>query len=185
MRAPHLAVALSLLGTLVAVDCTGLARAQPAPQAAPEAPAKEVALTQKLIDDLLAAHGAISAIESKIPESAQGAPSPRVMAQLDAAATKYGFANYAAYQEATGTVSMVMSGFDFETKRYIGPEAVLKRQIAEIQTDKTMSAADKKEALAELTESLKSAAAIKPMPANIDLVGKNFDKLGEVFQQDE
>jgi hypothetical protein len=162
MRAPHLAVALSLLGTLVAVDCTGLARAQPAPQAAPEAPAKEVALTQKLIDDLLAAHGAISAIESKIPESAQGAPSPRVMAQLDAAATKYGFANYAAYQEATGTVSMVMSGFDFETKRYIGPEA-----------------------LAELTESLKSAAAIKPMPANIDLVGKNFDTLGEVFQQDE
>ena len=51
-----------------------------------------------------------------------------------------------------------MAGFDPATKKYVGTEAVIKAQIAEVQADKKMSAKDKKEALADLNEALKTPA---------------------------
>ena len=52
-------------------------------------------------------------------------------------------------------ISLVLSGFDPATKKYVGAEAVIKAQIAQVQADKKMSAKDKKEALADLNEALK------------------------------
>ncbi len=82
-------------------------------------------------------------------------------------------------------IDLVMGGFDPKTKAYVGPEAVLKQQLAEIQADKKMSAADKKEAQAEINETLKTPPPALEYKANIDLVGKYFDKLSAIMQEDE
>ena len=67
--------------------------------------------------------------------------------------------------------------FDPASKKYVGSEAVLKAQIAEIQADKKMSPKDKKDAIADLNQALKAPAPTIENKGNIDLVGKYYDKL--------
>jgi hypothetical protein len=169
----------------------GSANAQPkpatsAPVAAPAAPAedapvKQIALTDKMIENTLAANAEINPILDKLPDDGQ--PDPKVLAQLDTIAKKHGFANYAEYDNITENITLVMSGFDPETKKYVGQEAVLKKEIAQVQADKTMPAKDKKETLGELNEALKSIAPIQ-FPANEELVAKYIDKLLAAMPQD-
>ncbi|MEA2916332.1 MAG: hypothetical protein QOJ15_8413, partial [Bradyrhizobium sp.] len=128
------------------------AKQQAAPPPAPP-PMKQIALTEKQIEGVLAASKEIDAITDKIPQNAK--PDPKVDAQLDAVAKKNGFASYAEYNEVVDNISMVMGGFDPATKQYVGAEAVLKAQIAAVQADKKMPAKDKKQALADMNEALK------------------------------
>jgi hypothetical protein len=156
-------------------------QAAPPPQAPP--PMKQMALTEKQIEGVLAASKEMDAITDKIPENAK--PDPKVDAQLDAVAKKNGFASYAEYNDVTDNVSMVLAGFDPATKQYVGPEAVLKAQIAAVQADKKMPAKDKKAALAEMNEALKTPAPAIENKGNIDLVTKYYDKLAAALQDDQ
>lgn len=146
------------------------------PPAAAEAPAlKQIALTDKQIEQVLAGQKDIDAITNKIPENAK--PDPKIDAQLDAAAKKAGFASYDEYNTVVDNISLVLGGFDPATKKYVGAETVMKAQLAQIQADKKMSAKDKKEALADLNEALKSPPPAIENKGNIDLVAKYYDKL--------
>jgi hypothetical protein len=156
-------------------------QAAPPPQAPP--PMKQIALTEKQIEGVLAASKEMDAITDKIPQNAK--PDPKVDAQLDAVAKKSGFASYAEYNDVTDNISMVMGGFDPATKQYVGPEAVLKAQIAAVQADKKMPAKDKKQALAEMNEALKTPAPAIENKGNIDLVAKYYDKLAAALQDDQ
>ena len=71
------------------------------------------------------------------------------------------------------------------TKKYVGTEAVIKAQIAQVQADKKMPAKDKKEALADLNDALKSPAPPIENKGNIDLVAKYYDKLADALGDDE
>jgi hypothetical protein len=160
------------------------APAQAAPPPAAQAPAiKQIALTEKQIEGVLAAQKDVDAITDKIPDNAK--PDPKVDAQLDAAAKKNGFASYDEYNTVVDNISMVLGGFDPATKKYVGAETVLKAQIAQIQADKKMSAKDKKEALADLNEALKSPPPAIENKGNIDLVAKYYDKLAEALGEGE
>ena len=151
-------------------------QAAPPPAAAQEAPAlKQIALTDKQIEQVLAGQKDIDAITDKIPDNAK--PDPKVDAQLDAAAKKAGFASYDEYNTVVDNISLVLGGFDPATKKYVGAEAVMKAQLAQIQADKKMSAKDKKEAVADINEALKSPPPAVENKGNIDLVGKYYDKL--------
>jgi hypothetical protein len=146
------------------------------PPAAAEAPAlKQIALTDKQIEQVLAGQKDIDAITDKIPENAK--PDPKIDAQLDAAAKKAGFAGYEEYNTVVDNISLVLGGFDPATKKYVGTETVMKAQLAQIQADKKMSAKDKKEAVADINEALKSPPPAIENKGNIDLVGKYYDKL--------
>jgi hypothetical protein len=146
------------------------------PPAAAQAPAlKQIALTDKQIEQVLAGQKDIDAITDKIPENAK--PDPKIDAQLDAAAKKAGFASYDEYNTVVDNISLVMGGFDPATKKYVGAETVMKAQIAGVQADKKMSAKDKKAALADLNDALKSPPPAIENKGNIDLVGKYYDKL--------
>jgi hypothetical protein len=158
-----------------------MAPAQAAPQQAP--PVKQIALTDKQIDGVLAASKDMDAATAKLPENA--APDAKAMAQLDAVAKKYGFASFDDYNNVTDNIGMVMSGIDSTSKKYVGNEAVLKAQIAQIQADKKMSPKDKKEALADLNDALKNPAPAIQNKGNIDLVVKNYDKLAASMATDQ
>jgi hypothetical protein len=162
-------------------------QAAPAKQAAPPpaeaAPLKQIALTEKQVEGVLSAAKEMDPITEKIPENAK--PDPKIDAQLDAVAKKNGFASYGEYNAVIDNVSLVLGGFDPATKKYVGTEAVIKAQIAQVQADKKMPAKDKKEALADLNEALKSPAPAVENKGNIDIVGKYYDKLAETLGGDQ
>ena len=62
---------------------------------------------------------------------------------------------------------------------------MLKAQIPQLQADKKMSPKDKKEALDDLNESLKSPAPAIQNKGNIDLVLKNYDQLAASMATDQ
>jgi hypothetical protein len=150
-------------------------------QAAP--PLKQMALTDKQIESVLTAQPELDKINEKIPENAK--PDPKVDAQLEGVAKKHGFAGIDDYDTVVGNITMVLGGFDPATKKYIGTEAVLKTQIAQIQADKKISPKDKKEALADLNDALKYPAPPIENKGNIDLVAKYYDKLAAALGQDQ
>jgi hypothetical protein len=79
----------------------------------------------------------------------------------------------------------VLGGFDPATKTYVGSDAVIKSQIAEIEADKKMSAQDKKQALAGLIMALKAPESPVENKGNIDLVAKYYDKLAALLGHDQ
>jgi hypothetical protein len=184
-----LGVACLLSAASLASSGTALAQAkqQPAPaqQAAPaQAPElKQIALTDKQLEGVLAAQKDMDAITEKLPENT--APDQKVIGQLDGVAKKNGFAGYDDYNNVVDNISLVLGGFDPVTKKYVGTEAVIKAQIAQVQADKKMPAKDKKEALDELNDALKTPAPQIENKANIDLVGKYYDKLVAALGDDQ
>ncbi|MDH2385091.1 hypothetical protein [Bradyrhizobium sp. CER78] len=160
-----------------------MAPAQAAPAAAPAQdqapPIKQIALTDKQVDGAIAAAKEMDPITAKLSQDAK--PDPKVVAQLEGIAKKNGFASYDEYNNVVDNISLVLGGFDPQTKKYVGPEAVVKAQIAQVQADKKMSAKDKKDALADLNEALKSPPPAVENKGNIDIVTKSYDKLMEEF----
>jgi hypothetical protein len=160
----------------------------PPAQAAPpppqqEAPLKQIALTEAQVQGVLAASKEMDPITEKIPENAK--PDPKITAQLEGVAKKNGFASYDDYNAVVDNISLVLGGFDPATKKYVGAEAVIKTQIAQVQADKKMSAKDKKEALADLNGALKSPQPAIENKGNIDLVTKYYDKLADALGDDQ
>jgi len=187
------AVALSTVCFVAVVSATGaLAQANQAPmtqtvpaqQAAPQPPVvKQMALTDKQIEGVLAAQKDMDAVTEKLPEGSK--PDPKVTTQLDDVAKKNGFAGYEEYNNVIDNISIVLAGFDPATKKYVGPEAVIKAQIAQVEADKKMSAKDKKDALAELNQALNAPLPPVENKGNIDLVTKYYDKLADALGDEQ
>ena len=192
IRPAAAAVSIVCLAASIAVLSADSALAQAKQQMAPaqaapppgQPPAlKQMALTDKQIDAVLAAQKDMNAITDKLPQDAK--PDPKVIAKLGDIAKKNGFAGYDEYNAVLDNISLVLGGIDPATKKYVGSEAVIKTQIAEVQTDKKMSAKDKKQALDDLNKALKAPEPAVENKGNIDLVVKNYDKLNAVLGGDQ
>lgn len=193
LRPAFIALGVACLVSAASIGSSGTALAQPKQQPAPAqqaAPAqqqapdlKQIALTDKQLDGVLAAQKDMDAIAEKLPENT--APDQKVIAQLEEVAKKHGFASYDDYNNVVDNISLVIGGFDPATKKYVGTEAVIKAQIAEIQADKKMPAKDKKEAIDELNQALKTPAPPVENKENIDIVAKYYDRLVAALGDDE
>jgi hypothetical protein len=184
------ALSIACLAASIAILSTGSALAQAKQQMAPAQaapmqppPIKQIALTDKQVEGVLASSKDMDAITDKIQENAK--PDPKVTAQLEAVAKRNGFASYDEYNDVLDNISMAMAGFDPATKKYVGNEAVIKAQIVQVQADKKMSPKDKKEALADLNDALKNPAPPIQNKGNIDLVTKYYDKLAAIMGNDQ
>ena len=171
---------LSIACLAAVLPCGGaFAQGKMAPPAAapPAQPPqlKQIALTEKQIDGAVAASKEMDPITAKLQPNAK--PDPKVLAQLEGVARKNGFASYDEYNNVMDNIGLVFAGIDSSTKKYVGAEAVIKAQIAEVQADKKMSPKDKKAALDDLNLALKEPAPEIQNKGNIDLVVKNYDKL--------
>ena len=189
--ARHLAAALGTACLAITMAAGGApAQDKPAPpvppaaQAAPQPqPVKQIALTDKQIEGVLAAQKDIDAVTAKLPDNAK--PDPKVAAELEDAVKKNGFASYEEYNDVVDNIGMVLAGFDPATKKYVGTEAVIRAQIAQVEADKKMPAKDKKQALDDLNEALKTPAPTIDNKANIDLVTKYYDRLAAALGDDQ
>jgi len=181
-----LAASLAVLSTDSAFAQAKGGQMAPAQGAAPmgQPPAmKQIALTDKQVDGVIAAAKDMDALSEKMPDN--GKPDPKLMAQFDATAKKYGFASYDEYNTVVDNIGLVMSGIDPASKKYVGSATVIKAQIAQVQADKKMSPKDKKQALDDLNQAAKAPEPTIENKGNIDLVVKNFDKLAAVMGDDQ
>ncbi len=169
------ALAFCCLAPTPALFAPAVAFAQAQAQPSPE-PLNQIALTDAQIQAYIAAAADIEPLLEKAPQSNSGQPDAKTISQLDAAAKKYQFASFEAFQDVAENIGLVMDGVDPQTKKYVGADVELKKQIAEVQADPKMAAADKKQALAELNEALKAIEPVKNA-GNIELVVKYYDKL--------
>ena len=164
-----------------------LAQSQTSPpgQAVPlQLPAlKQLALTDKQIEAVIATQKEMNPITDKLPENTPA--DPKIIAQLEAIAKKHGFANYEEYNVVIDNISLVLGSIDPVSKKYVGSEAVIKSQIAQIEADKKMSAEEKKQVLNDLNLALKMPAPVIENKGNIDLVIKYYDKLDAVMGEDQ
>jgi hypothetical protein len=195
VRPTAAALGVACLAAAIATASAGDALAQarqappqqtaPAPQAAPaQLPAvRQIALTDKQIEGALAAQKDMDAITAKLVDNAK--PDPGMAAQFEGVARKNGFASYDEYSNVIDNISIVLAGFDPATKRYVGTETVIKAQIAQVEADKKMSPNDKKEALADLNDALKSPVPPIENKGNIDLVAKYYDNLADALGDDQ
>ena len=155
------------------ISFAGAASAQQQESAPPQ-----IALTDQQVQGFITATPEIT----KITEKLQAEPDKKTQAQLDAIAKKAGFASFGEYGSVSANVSMVMQGIDPKTKKFGDPKAMIQAQITELQADKKMKPAEKKEALAELNQALKDVQPIKNQ-GNIALVEKNYDKIAPLMQE--
>jgi hypothetical protein len=146
-------------------------------------PVKQMALTKKQIEGVLAAQKDMDAINEKQSEHAM--PYLIVTEQLENAAKKHGFASYDEYNNVVDNISIVLAGFDPTGKKYIGSEALIRAQIAQVQAEINMPAEDKTAALDELNNALKSPAPPVENKGNIDLVAEYYDRLAEAMGNDQ
>jgi hypothetical protein len=188
-RSVAAALTIACFAVSFAAVSTDSALAQAKPQAAPPAPSaqapqlKQIALTDKQIDGVLAAQKDMNPITDKLPDNAP--PDAKVISQLEGIAKKNGFASFDDYNNVVDNISLVMGGIDPATKKYVGSEAVIKSQISLVEADKKLSANDKKQALADLNAALKAPEPQVENKGNIDLVVKNYDKLNEALGADQ
>jgi hypothetical protein len=171
LTAAFVALAVAHVSTVVAGP-----KQAPPPPPAPEA-IKQIKLTEQQVQSYIAAQADIAPILQKLPPGR--APDPRVLAQLEAAAKKHGFANFDEYDDVEGNIGLVMSGIDPQTKQFTEPPEAIKAEIARITADRSMPAAQKRQALQELNEELKTAAPVQ-FPGNVELVKKVYDRLAEL-----
>jgi hypothetical protein len=137
---------------------------------------KQIKLTEKQVLGFIAAQKDMAPILEKIQGATSDDPDPKLQAQLEAVAKKHGFKDMAEYDAVAANISMVMAGIDPQTKQFTDPQVAIKKEIADVTADKSMSEQEKKQVLDELNEALKSAEPIQ-FPSNIELVKKYYDQI--------
>jgi hypothetical protein len=137
---------------------------------------RQVDLTEKQVQGFIAAQKPMTDATDKLQSEPSEKPDPKLQAALEAIAKQLGFKDLAEYDDVAATISMVMAGIDPDTKQFTQADEAVRQQIKDIEADKSLPADERKQALDELNESLKSAQPIRN-PANIDLVKKYYDKI--------
>jgi multidrug resistance efflux pump len=156
----HLAAAAVAVAFTIALGALHPAAAQTA--------VKQIQLTEKQVEAFIAAQKKITAAKAD--------------AELEGIAKQHGFASLDELDDVEANILLVMDGIDPDSKAFAEPPVQIKRRIEAVTSDKSMPEADRKQALAELNESLKSAQPIQ-FRSNIDLVKKYYDRLRAVLQQ--
>ena len=144
---------------------------------------KQIKLTEKHIHGFVAASKDMAKLYDGADPSADK-PDPKVEARAAAIAKKNGFASLDEYDNASMNISMIFSGIDPQTKKFSEPPEQIKKEIAALKADKSVPDAEKKEDLAQLEASLKTAKPIQ-FKENIALVLKYFDQLAPFMQEQD
>lgn len=140
---------------------------------------KQVQLSEKQVQGYIAAQKDMAALSEKMQGNSK--PDAKMQSQMEAAIKKAGFASMDEYGTVADNIQLVMSGIDPETKNFSEPKVAIQKEIDEVKNDKSMSAEEKKQALAELNEALKSAEPVK-FQGNVALVKKYYDQLDKGSQ---
>lgn len=134
---------------------------------------KQIKLTDKQVQSFIAAQDDLNAVTSKIKGDK---PDPKLVAELEAAAKKHGFAGLQELDSVAANIGLVMSGIDPKTRQFSQPPEAIKNEIAAVNADKSIPDNEKKQIIGELNQALKFAKPVQ-FPENVELIKKYYDKL--------
>ena len=170
-RRGFLAILVAAVAALALMQTAGGAMAQAI---------KQIPLTEKHVLGFIDAQKDMAAVTEKMQGNTSDKPDPKIQAELEAVAKKYGFTSFAEYDDVAANISIIMAGIDPETKKFTEPREAILKEIEEVKNDKSIPAKEKKQMLEELNEALKTAEPIK-FRDNIALVTKHYDKIEAVL----
>jgi len=167
-----LAVSLGLLAAPVIAD-----EAQPGAATSDSlyGALEQVQLSEDQVEHYVASLGDMQTAMGDAPADA-AEPDAKTMAKLEEIAKKYGFKDFAEYNNVAGNLAIVVDGIDPDTKTYVGADKMIQHSIEDTKNDKQLADADKKAAIADLQAQLKALMPIK-YKGNIDLAVKYYDQL--------
>lgn len=142
---------------------------------------KQVQLDEKMIQGFISAQKDMADLAQKSGAQQSEKPDPKVQADLEAIAKKYGFQSFVDFDDVAFNISMVMGGLDPQSGQFTDPIAAIKKEIDEVTADTTIPEKDKKQMLDELAEALKNTPPLK-FPANVELVKKFRADIEKVLQ---
>jgi hypothetical protein len=151
-----------------------------AAEAADQGPG-QIPLTAKHIEQYIAAFKELAPLIEKL-DAAGDKADPKLEEAVEAVIKKHGFRDIDEYDSVANSIVAVLDGIDPKTKQYTDPVASIKQEIADIQKDKSMSAADRKKAIAELNAELQEVQTVQHK-GNIPLVLKYYDQLSALMPQ--
>jgi hypothetical protein len=114
-------------------------------------------------------------------QSAGAEPDPALQAELQEIAKKNGFSNFAELDDVAANISLVMAGLDTETGNFVDPVDGLRKQLQDVQNDKTMPETDKKQLVDELTEAIETTPKLE-YKENIDIVKAHRAEIEKALQ---
>ena len=168
-----LRVAFATVVAIAIIHFVGAATAQ--------TPVRQIKLTEKQVQSFLAAQKGMVPVVKKMQGSTADQPDPKLQAESEAITKNSGFKDFAEYDNVAANILMVVAGIDPLTKRYTDPQTVVKKGIAKVTADPTISEKDKNELLKEFEKLL---VAVQPIqyPSNIQLVRKYYDEIDTALQ---
>jgi SPX domain protein involved in polyphosphate accumulation len=134
---------------------------------------KQVKLSEKYVQGFIAAQKDLAAMAAQL-QAAGDKPDAKLQAELEAVATKNGFANFADLDDVAANISMVMAGLDPQSGEYMDPIEAIKKEMDEIKKDDKIPEKDKKQMLEEMDQALKSTPPLQHTE-NVAIV-KKFQK---------
>ena len=134
---------------------------------APEPPITQIKLTETQIRNFIASRPELARVSAKLPAS--GEPDAATQAELEAIATKHGFANFGELDDVAANISLVMAGLDTETGEFTDPAEALAKELKDVKADASISEPDKKKLIDQLEKTSKAIPKVE-YKENVDLV---------------
>jgi hypothetical protein len=141
---------------------------------------KQIKLTDDQVKRFIAAQSDLASIASKI-QSAGDKPDPALQAELESIAKKHAFTNFAELDDVAANISIVMAGLDTTTGNFVDPVDALKKEREDVQKDKSIPEADKKQLLDELNEAISTTPNLK-FKENVELVKAHRAEIEKALQ---
>jgi Arc/MetJ-type ribon-helix-helix transcriptional regulator len=142
---------------------------------------QQIQLDEKMIQSFIEAQKEMAKVAEKSQGSTSDKPDPSLQKELESVAAKNGFKSFAEFDDVAANILLIMAGIDPQSGAFTDPVEAIKKEISDVEADKTLKDADKKQMLEELNEALKVTQPVK-FPSNIDLVKKFRDKIDAVLQ---
>lgn len=135
--------------------------------AAAQVATKQMALSEEQVQRFIAAQGKMSVARSEN--------------ELEAIAKAHGFSSLEEHDDVESNILLLLEAIHPQSRTFLEPPVHIRRRIDEIKSNKSLPEGERKQALQELADALKSARPIQ-FPANIELVQKYYDQLQAALQ---
>ena len=164
----------TVLGSVAALVLSVLLASAAVAQDAP----KQIKLTAQQIEGFIAAQADLNALFGGNRGSGSGDPAAdkKNLEELEKIAKKNGFTAYKDLDDVGANVIMVMSGLDPQSGEFTDPNTLLKREIEELKSDKSVPEKEKTQMLKELEDALKNTPPLQ-FPENVALVKQFREKI--------
>jgi hypothetical protein len=141
---------------------------------------KQMKLTEQHIQGFIASQQELTAMADRLQEAGDK-PDPKLQAELEALAKKYGFASFGELDDVAANISIVMAGLDPQTGDYSDPLETIKQEMEDIKADTSIPDNDKKQMIEEMTAALRTTPPLQ-YKENVEVVKKHRAEIEKALQ---